>query len=81
MLFRSGETTVTIEQTSAETIFDETAEWEMEVYDPLQNLKEKKTKIMGKSTKLQTAGWKEGVYIVRVLYKDKVLTGKLVVKK
>ena len=34
-----------------------------------------------KSTKIQTSGWKEGVYMVRVKYKDEILTGKLVVKK
>ncbi len=44
-------------------------------------LKSRKTKLKGKSTTIQTAGWQEGVYIVRVKYKDEVLTGKLVVKE
>lgn len=87
----SGETTVTIEEPSnkdeslksatIETGFDYDAEWEIEVYSPAQNLKEKQTKLKGKSTKIQTSGWQEGVYVVRVKYKDEILTEKLVVKK
>jgi hypothetical protein len=59
---------------------DESAEWDLEVYDNAQSLKEKKNKIKGKEYKIQTAGWKEGLYTVRVKYKDEILTGKLVVK-
>jgi hypothetical protein len=87
----SGETTVTIEQTlnedetlksaTTETGFDYDTEWEMEVYSPAQNLKEKQAKVKGKSTKIQTSGWQEGVYVVRVKYKNEILTDKLVVKK
>lgn len=76
-----SETTLSIETTSAAEIVDETAEWELEVYSPSQALKEKKTKLKGSTVKIQTAGWKEGVYVVRVKYKDEVLTDKLVVKK
>ena len=77
----SGETTLSIETRSAEEAFDEPVEWDLEVYDNAQNLKLKKDRLKGNSTKIQTAGWKEGVYMVRVKYKDEVLTGKLVVKK
>ncbi len=87
----TGEATVAIEEAaedgeqiksaSTERIFDETAEWDMEVYDNLQNLKLKKDKLKGNSTKIQSSDWKEGVYMVRVKYKDEILTGKLVVKK
>lgn len=87
----SGETTISIESgtpeetalksASAETTFDDNTEWEYEVYSTMQNLKAKKTKIRGKSTKLNTQSWKEGVYTVRAKYKGEVLTGKLVVKK
>ncbi len=75
----SVETTISIE--SGETALDETAEWELEVYDNVQNLKEKKTKLKGKSTTINTQSWKEGVYVIRAVYKDEILTGKLVVKK
>ena len=77
----SSETILSIESTSEEKVIVETEEWELEIYDNVQNLKEKKTKLKGNSTKLQTAGWKEGVYLVRVKYKNEILTGKLVVKK
>lgn len=77
----TNETTLTIENTSLSETFDETAEWEYEIISPAYNLKSKKNKLKGKSTKIQTNGWTEGVYTVRVKYKDEILTGKLVVKK
>ena len=46
-----------------------------------QLLKTKQTGLRGQSAKIQTAGWKEGVYLVRVNYNDEVLTGKLLVKR
>ncbi|MEZ5104539.1 MAG: T9SS type A sorting domain-containing protein [Draconibacterium sp.] len=76
----SGETTLSIESESEEKTFDENAEWEMEIYNQSQLLKEKKTKLKGKSIKIQTQSWKEGVYFVRVKYKNEVMGGKLVVK-
>ena len=53
----------------------------MEIYSPMQALKTKKTKLKGNSTTIQTAGWKDGVYLVLVKYKDEILTGKLIVKR
>jgi Zn-dependent metalloprotease len=76
----TGETTLTIETNSAEKTFDESAEWNLEVYSETQLLKTKQTSLRGRSAKIQTAGWKEGVYMVRVNYNGEVLTGKLVVK-
>ena len=77
----TNETVLSIESTSTEKVFDETTEWELEVYSETQLLKEKKTKLKGKNTTLQTAGWQDGVYMVRVKYKEELLTGKLMVKK
>lgn len=87
----NGETTLTItERPTAETTlksassmgtFNEKVEWKLEVYDSFQNLKLKKQKLKGNSTTIQTASWKEGIYMVRVNYKEEVLSGKLVVKK
>ena len=77
----SGEAVVAIESTSEEKVVDEAEIWELEVYDNVQNLKLKNTKVNGKEYKFNTSGWKEGVYIVRVKYKDEILTGKLVVKQ
>ncbi|MFZ5986709.1 MAG: T9SS type A sorting domain-containing protein [Bacillota bacterium] len=44
-------------------------------------LKDKKTKLKGNSTTINTSGWLEGVYIVRVKYGKEVFQGKLVVTK
>ncbi|MFV0267938.1 MAG: T9SS type A sorting domain-containing protein, partial [Draconibacterium sp.] len=66
---------------STETTFDENAEWDLEVYNSMQSLKLKKQKLKGNSVTINTQSWKEGVYMVRVKYKDKILTGKLVVQK
>ena len=70
-----------LKSASTKNSLDENTEWDLEVYDDLQNLKLKKDKLKGKSTNIQSASWKEGVYLVRVKYKDHILTGKLVVKK
>jgi len=59
--------------------FDENAEWGVEIFDQMQVLKEQKIKLKGKELKIQTTGWKAGIYIVRVKYKDEYLQGKLVV--
>ncbi len=89
----SSETTLSIEPDEAqkegimlksaciEPVFDENTEWNLEVYDNLQNLKLKEEKLKGNSTKIQTVSWKEGIYLVRVKYKDEIITGKLAVKK
>lgn len=76
-----GETTLTIESNSMEKIIDDDAQWDLEVYSESQLLKTKQTGLRGRSAKIQTAGWQEGIYLVRVNYKNEVLTGKLVVKR
>lgn len=86
----TGETTLTLELVSTdselesnaiEPAFENNEEWDLEVYDAMQNLKHKKTKLKGKSTTINTQSWKEGVYMVRAKYKDQIITGKLVVKQ
>jgi len=77
----TDETTLTIESNLEEKTFDSNIEWNMEIYSETQQLKTNQTGLRGKSAKIKTNGWKEGVYIVRVKYKDEILTGKLVVKQ
>lgn len=82
----TGETTLTIETTYTEKAFAETARWDLEVYSETQLLKTRQTGLRGQSAKIQTAGWQEGVYLVRVNYhpngkSGEILTGKLMVKK
>gem|GEM_PF-6173905 len=85
------ETTITIEQgtleetnqksESAETASDKIGEWDLEIYNIMNVQKLKKDNLKSKSIKIQTAGWTEGIYLVRVKYKDEILTGKLLVIK
>jgi len=77
----NSETTITIETSNPNVILGETVEWDFEIYSETQQLKTKQTGLRGKSTKIQTAGWKEGVYLVRVKYNNEILTGKIVIKK
>lgn len=55
-------------------------DWELEVYDPGQLLKEKKTKIKDKKINLNTSNWKDGIYIVLVKIGDEMVSEKLIVK-
>ena len=75
----NGGVTVAIESTNKNELI--VSEWDLEVFSETMLLKAKKTKLKGKSTTIQTAGWKEGIYMVRVKYKDEILTGKLIVKR
>lgn len=61
--------------------FDVSMEWELEIFDRNQILKEKKTKLKGTQYNIKTTGWKEGIYFVRVNMKGKVKTGVFVVTK
>ena len=75
----SGEVTIAIESTDEKELLAE--EWDLEIYNNNQTLKEKKTKLKGNEYHLNTSGWKDGVYMLRVNYKNEILTGKLVVKR
>lgn len=74
------ETILTIESDSEEKTFDDSAGWELEIYDNMQKLKLKNIKVNGKEYKINTSGWKEGIYLAHVKYKDEILTGKLVIQ-
>jgi hypothetical protein len=74
-----SESTIAIYNESG-TIMDLAEEWELEVYDQQQGLKEKKTKLRGNQTKIDTANWNNGVYIVRAIVGEEVISEKLVVK-
>lgn len=55
-------------------------DWELEVYDQNQMLKEKKTRIKGNQTKIKTSNWKDGIYYLRAYYNNEWISEKLVVK-
>lgn len=75
----TNETTISIDSNSEES-FETSALWTLEVYDPGQHLKEKKSDIKGKNTKLETSGWENGVYILNATIEGRILSGKLIVK-
>lgn len=75
----TGETTVELVNDNKEVLALLT-EWDYEIYDAMQSLKEKKTKLKAAQTKVNTTSWKDGVYIVRAKIGDEVITEKLIVK-
>ena len=75
----SNETTLELAN-DGKAVSTATTEWDLEVYDPMQSMKEKKTKIKTTQTKINTTNWKDGVYIIRAIVNDGFVTGKLIVK-
>jgi hypothetical protein len=60
---------------------DFTAPWDVHVVSVDKRVEiVKETKLMGNIYKLNTSGWRPGVYIVQAKYKDKIVEGKLLVK-
>lgn len=55
-------------------------EWELEIYSSDQLLKMKQPRLKGKEYKINTSGWKDGVYIIKVKIEDQTISDKLVVK-
>lgn len=55
-------------------------DWDLDIYDSFQGLKEKKTRLKTSETKINTSSWKEGVYIIKATIGDKVITEKIIVK-
>jgi hypothetical protein len=76
----SGETTLELVSNSSEESLKQDIEWSFEIYDSMQGMKEKKTKIKDKQAKVNTSNWKEGVYFVRAKIGDETISGKLLVK-
>jgi hypothetical protein len=64
----------------SEVSIDPDIEWQLEVFDQMQGLKEKKPKIKGTHTKISTSGWKDGVYYIQAIIGNEKISGKLAVK-
>ena len=80
------ETTLTIDSFEEETTFDENTVWKLDIFDQSQMLKFSRDNIKGKSTKINTSSWKEGMYFFRIQYSpdgksEEVLNGKLMVQR
>ena len=75
----SGEVTLTIETSDEKEL--PVSGWDLEIYAPNMMLKEKRTRLKDNKTFINTSGWQEGIYLLRVKYGESLLTGKLVVKR
>jgi hypothetical protein len=75
----SSETTIEL-SADGEKIVDENTQWDLQAYDQMQGVKEKKTKIKGKQVKINTTNWKEGTYIISAIIDGEMVSEKLLVK-
>lgn len=75
----TNQTTIEL-SADGEKVVDENTQWQFEVYDQQKLVKDKKTKLKGKAYKLDTQGWKAGVYIVRAIIGEEQISEKLMVK-
>lgn len=73
---------VSVELKSADTEKQDLSklEWDLDIYDSFQGLKEKKTKLKNSETKINTSDWKDGIYIVRAIIGGQTITEKMMVK-
>lgn len=75
------ETMITIKNNSNQESFDETAQWDIEIYNQTYMLQDKKSKLKGNTIQINTSSWNEGIYYIKASYKGEIINGKLVVKK
>lgn len=61
--------------------YSEGDEWEMEIYNQQLVLIQKIGNIKDKKQIINTSGWIEGMYFVRVKLNNNLFTGKIVVAK
>ena len=79
----NGEVTISILSKNGgdEVKSDFTAPWDVHVISVDRQVEiVKETKLEGNKYKLNTSGWKQGVYVVQAKYNDKIVEGKLMVK-
>ncbi|MCD6597752.1 MAG: T9SS type A sorting domain-containing protein, partial [Bacteroidales bacterium] len=76
----SNETTLEL-KTENIAKYTEGDEWEMEIYSQQQKLIEKTTSLKDKKYIINTTGWKEGIYFVRVKINNNVYSGKFIVAR
>lgn len=75
----ANEATVSLMTPTGES-FDVLTAWDLEVYDHNQELTLRKNGLTGPSTTINTMGWKDGIYIVRINYNGEILNDRLVIK-
>ena len=55
-------------------------EWKIDVFDQNQILKFSRDKVKGNKCKINVQGWKKGIYYVRVIVEDEIISGRLSVE-
>ncbi len=76
-----SETTIALKNNSKEEDFDETAQWDIEIYNQSYMLQDKKSKLKGNIIRINTSSWKEGIYYIKATYKDEIISEKLIIKR
>ena len=61
--------------------YNDNEEWEMAIYDNQMMLMRGPVSAKGSKYRINTLGWKNGLYIVKLMLKDRVLNGKFVVER
>jgi len=74
----TGETQLEIKTEKIDTYTDGD-EWEAEIFNQQFILKHKTIKLKNKTYTINTSGWKEGIYFVRVRVKGKLVFGQFIV--
>lgn len=72
----TSETTIELVKGEEKTPVED-MEWSLEVYDQSQNLKTKFSKDKVKKHVINTSNWQEGLYIVRAVVGDEIISEKL----
>jgi len=75
----TNETKVELVSENGETLAED-IEWSLDVYDQAQNLKANIPKARAIKQTINTSGWKDGVYIIRAIIGEKIISEQLVVK-
>jgi len=73
--------TINIQGKQERKAFYEDEQWDIEIYNPNYVLQERLSKLKGNTFEINTSSWKEGIYYIKAKYKDKVVTGKMIIKK
>ena len=75
------ETVLELKTDNSDDLVNSTEEWTFELYNSQSTLMSKVNNLMDNKFNITTSSLKEGTYYVRVLFKDRTLTGKFTVAR
>jgi hypothetical protein len=58
-------------------VLAEDIEWSLDVYDQAQSLKAKVPKVKTSRQTINTSGWRDGLYVVRAVVGEEIISEKL----